>query len=549
MGPLFFKLLPEDLQNHYFGRYLVYRLLTILCLLLPSVAQSIPIKVPTLLSAGEENLDLSVIEPYSGTPFAELIAEQHDKNTTYLLARVVTQDQNTKFYIHYFDAQALCQNLNVFTTQIEERDEEGKPTGYFIGGRKISPPELITRNVVLYNNDISHLPQRFAVDPTNRLPITLEIHYFELAKDASAFTYLCSHEDLLIERRNKHYRNYWRSYFQANLNLDTATIEGTRKAEKWATHEGDKKRVEELHKQLQELETTYKAELQAQNEGINYLKKHPQRPVLRQNNPYATKTSDTAITITLPHELGANEYLDPQHQDSITHQSFAQLMRSTTKGDLSIIVRFVYQDNEGNYTVSYCDAHAFNTTYFGGYPLPQNTANALLYLGNLPSLSNAPETKYFYTVQEQGRGILNRNILYFAYDPSTPKLGCIFLCSHFDLFISEKNNRDYWETVLEANQNYNEKLKKQALVRLQTTAFQKKTKEFNEARKKVAAQQAAAEAWQAQVRKAAQAAEEDALSVLGEEVFAPLKAVILENALTRLYEQLALLTHTLTEKS
>ena len=455
----------------------------------PAVPRSIPIEVPVILGAGHEELNTSEMGSYLTLDvFSELITQKHNSNSSYLLARVITQDQNSHFYTHYFDAHEFCQYLNEFTTEEENLE------GHFAGGKRVSPPGLSGRNLLMYH-PFRH--NRFFADLINHLPITLGAHYFELAKGASKFTYLCSHKDLFIHRYS---HNGWispenlRNYFQANEKNDNKTQQAMLK-----------------------ILTRQKAAF-----------------------PPIHATNASSVVIHISPELGAQDSLNLMAQDPITKQSFAQLMEQSRKEKTPyLIARFVYQDAQGNYVVSYCDAHAFNTTYFGGYPLYQDTQKALLYFGSLESLSGEPEMKNLYAVLEEEKhramqgGILNRNILYFSYDPSSPELGFTFLCSHFDLFVSEEENRDYWKAVLEANQNFDAKLKKDALARLQTAAFQKKTKVLSEARKKIAAQQAAAEAQQAKAQLAALAEEEDALSALFE--------AETNQALTRLYQELTAL--------
>lgn len=430
----------------------------------------IPIEVPTLLGAGEEQLTTSELGAYlTLETFAQLIAEKHNRNSSYLLARVVTQDQHSHFYINYFDAHEFCQYLNLFTTEEEDIG------GHYTGGRPLSPPGLTGRNALMYH-PFRHT--RFFPDSLNHLPITLGVHYFILAKGASTFTYFCSHEDLFI---NRALRDTWRKFFQEN--------------------EKNKSEAEQaILKNLSEHTTIF---------------------------PPIHTTDASSVVVHIPPEMGAEDALKLAAQDPITKKTFARLINESHNNAPYIIVRFAYQDNNGNYHVSYCDAHAFNTTYFGGYPLTKNTANALLYQGSLASLSNAPETKYFYAVQERGQAILNHNILYFSYDPSSPRDGFTFLCSHFDLFISEPTDQDYWTTVLEANQNSNEKLKKQALAKLKEAAFQKKENEV----KKIAA-----------VRKQRQELKEDALSLIFAEISEATRTEALQRALTVFNQQLMALT-------
>lgn len=430
------------------------------------VRAQIPIEVPAFLGAGQEQLTTSETGSYlTLDTFAQLIAEKHNHNSSYLLARVVTQDEHSQFYIHYFDAHEFCQYLNQFTTEEEDRE------GHFVGGERRSPPGLTGRNALMYH-PFRH--NRFFDDLLNHLPITLGVHYFTLAPEASTFTYLCSHENLFI---NRALRRDLREYFEANETNNSKTQQATLKI-------------------LAGQKTTF---------------------------PPIHNADASAVIVHIPPSMGAEDALKLTAQDPITKKTFIQLMAETSNYAPYIIVRFSYQDNSGNHRVSYCDAHAFNTTYFGGYPLTKNTANTLLYQGSLASLSNAPETKYFYSIQERGQGILNRNILYFAYDPSSPKDGFTFLCSHFDLFISEPGNQDYWTTVLAVNQTSDETLKKQALAKLKEAAFQKKEKEI----KKIAA-----------ARKQQQELKEDALSLILAEISETARTEALQKALTAFNQQL-----------
>lgn len=524
-------------------------ILTALCLLFIGTAlhtREIPIEVPAIFAADHEKLTTTEIGSYQTLePFEDLIQAQHKRGQAYLLARVVTQDAASKFYIHYFDAHDFFQYLNIFTT--EERDLEG----HFAGGRKASPPELTGRNTLLYN---PFRENRFFEDSLNHLPITLVVQYFELAPDSPKFTHLCSHEDLFIERTDAKYRDFWRNYIRANKAIDMSELEAQRaqlqRIEKARVSE---KELAAARKQFKALEATLQGEQLSQQEALNYLKKNPRRPQVAYENPFS-RQARTAIRIHLPSELGAPEFLDPQSEEPLTQQTFQEhLKEQVQNNDLYLIVRVVTQDAAGNYSVSYGDAHAFNTLYFQDLTITrrdQETAHALLYHKGLLSLSNPPLAKNFYE-NLQKTGILNRNILYFSYDPHMPEVGFTFLCSHYDLFITDPETQTYWRTFFKAHQHSDPKLKEYAAQTLKTELKNKETsvkKRMDAQRKKI--QEALVKERREQKEreeKRAPQVSEGALELLAAEGFftRPQLTQSTMQALTKFNQELAALTNIL----
>jgi len=209
-----------------------------------------PLFAANIKKIGEALLDLDEDEALTVESFSDLANRYKKNNMPYMVARAVSIDAGNRSYTHYFDAQEF--NNIVFEGLTRAND----------------------RNLNNYAN------------PLNRAPLVAIDYFFLFDPADGAFVYMCSYEDLFLDRAK---RDFWKDIFRARqVPLTQESVEAmVRLANRYANGNGIPKNIMKARSYLERVanQTVNEAAAEQARVDLDFMDQEALRNVASSSRP------------------------------------------------------------------------------------------------------------------------------------------------------------------------------------------------------------------------------------------------------------------------